>query len=96
MDEAELEKIQNRVNDCFLKNIKNASGPTAMVLDWKDTTILSLIAEVRRLRVEKHRVASVMNLFIQEYGRFDLEEIILRGDEPRMNDMRFLREWIDL
>lgn len=62
MTDDELAEIQNRVNAAFLVNIKNASGPDSLVLDWKDTTILSLIAEVRRQRDENRAMQSRLDI----------------------------------
>ena len=62
MTEQELSEIEKRVNMAFRENLKNASGPSSMLLDWKDTTILSLIAEVRRLNAEMEKANKAIEM----------------------------------
>lgn len=47
---------------------------------------------IERVAKERNRIICLFRFWVTEYSRFSPDEIILRGDEPRMEDMREIRE----
>lgn len=50
---------------------------------------------IERVAKEKLRIVQLFRWWVREYSRFSPEEIILRGDEPRIDDVREIMEWLE-
>jgi len=50
---------------------------------------------IARIGKEKMRLIQLFRFWVEQYSRFSPDEVILRGDDPRIEDVREIKEWLE-